>query len=115
MTQIDDFEYKVVKGEQITIKVSFNPASQSGSFAVLTLDGQTLQGAGSPAVYRFTVTKDVEHEHTLIMDFTFLPDSPDTAKYNVEVSSSKGNVFTFAVNKTDFTHDPAVVFMVVVG
>jgi len=115
MTKNNDFEYRVRKGERVKIKISFKPASQSGSFAVLTLDGQTLHGSGSPATYEFTVVKDVQHEHTLIMDFTFMPDAPANAQYDVEVSGSNGGTFNFAVTKSDPIHDPAVVFMVVAG
>jgi hypothetical protein len=115
MIKNNDFEYKVKKGERVKIKISFTPASQSGSFAVLTLDGQTLNGSGSPTTYEFTVVKDVEHEHTVIMDFTFMPDAPDSAQYNVEVSGSNGGTFTFAITKLDPIQDPAVVFMVVAG
>jgi len=115
MNKINKFLYTVVKGETVKIKVSFTPASKSGSFVVLTLDGETLQPSGSPPVYQFTVTKDVEHEHLVIMDFTFMPDAPDGAKYDVEVSGSHGGVFAFAVNKGDPITDPAVRFRVVAG
>lgn len=115
MKKINKFMYTVVKGEKVTVKISFTPASQSGSFQVLTLDGETLQPSGSPPVYTFTVTKDVEHEHMIIMDFTFMPDAPATAQYNIEVSGSKGGVFTFAVKKTDPIPDPNVRFRVVAG
>src|SRR2546425_9972736 len=99
MDKINKFLYTVVKGETVTIKISFTPASKSGSFPVLTLDGETLHPSGSPPVYEFTVTKDVEQEHTVIMDFTFMPDAPNDAKYNVEVSGSKGGVFTFEIGR----------------
>lgn len=115
MNRINKFEYTVVKTEKVKIKISFTPASKSGSFPVLTLDGQTLPSSGSPPEYGFPVTKGVEQEHTVIMDFTFMPDAPDDAKYDVEVSDPKGCVFTFAVKKTDPTKDPAVVFRVVAG
>lgn len=115
MTRINKFEYRVVKIENVKIRISFTPASKSGSFPVLTLDGRTLSPTGSPPEYGFPVTKDVEQEHTVVMDFTFMPDAPAEAKYDVEVSGSKGGVFTFAVKKTDPTPDPAVVFRVVAG
>src|SRR5882724_8035740 len=108
MNRINKFMYTVVKGEKVRIKVSFTPASQSGSFAVLTLDGEPLEPSGNPPVYEFTVTKDVEHEHVVKMDFTFMPDAPATAKYSVEVSGSKGGTFSFEVNKGDPIIDPNV-------
>jgi hypothetical protein len=113
MNKINKFLYTVVKGETATIKISFTPASKSGSFQVLTLDGETLNPSGSPPEYAFTVTKDVDQEHTVIMDFTFMPDAPDDAKYDVEVSGSEGGDSTFSVSKTDPTPDPAVRFRVV--
>jgi len=113
MNKINKFLYTVVKGESVTIEISFTPASKSGSFPVLTLDGETLDPSGSPTEYDFTVTKDIDHEHAIIMDFTFMPDAPNDARYDVEVSGSEGGVFTFSVNKTDPTPDPTVRFRVV--
>jgi hypothetical protein len=115
MKKINKFLYTVVKDEEVTIKISFTPASQSGSFIVLTLDGETLDSSGDPPVFEFTVTKDVDHEHMIIMDFTFMPDAPANAQYNIKVSGSKGGVFTFAVKKTDSVSDPSVRFRVVAG
>ena len=105
MTKNNKFEYQVVKTETVTIKISFTPASQSGSFPVVTLDGKTLPASGSPPEYSFPVTKNVDQEHTVIIDCTFMPDAPDTAQYNVTVSGSKGGTFTFAIKATDPTPD----------
>jgi hypothetical protein len=115
MNKINKFLYTVVQTEAVTIKISFTPASQSGTFDVLTLDGNTLHPSGSPPEFNFTVTKGVDQEHTVIMDFTFMPDAPNDAQYNVEVSGSKGGEFSFAVTATDPTPDPAVRFRVVAG
>jgi len=113
MNKINKFMYTVVKDEEVTIRISFTPASQSGSFPVLTLDGKTLNPSGSPPVYEFTVTKALGHEHLVEMDFTFMPDAPVTAQYKVALTGSKGGNFTFTVKKTDPIPDPDVRFKVV--
>ncbi|HSS18495.1 MAG TPA: hypothetical protein VLL54_00215 [Pyrinomonadaceae bacterium] len=113
MKKINKFMYNVVKTEEVTIVISFTPASQSGSFPVLTLDGKTLNSSGSPPTYEFTVTKAVGREHLVEMDFTFMPDAPDTAQYKVTLSGSEGGNFTFTVKKTDPIPDPDVRFKVV--
>jgi len=113
MKKINKFMYNVVNDEDVTITISFTPASKSGSFPVLTLDGKTLNPTGTPPVYKFTVTKAVGREHLVGTDFTFMPDAPATAQYNVGLTGSKGGNFTFAVKKTDPIPDPDVRFKVV--
>ena len=65
--------------------------------------------------FRFKVDKSPGSTHFLLLEFTFLPNSPEDARYAVELKSSEGPPYTFAVSVNDQVKDKSIKFHVVSG
>jgi len=117
MKRINDFVYEVRPGEKITIKVTPTNFGDSLSSVEAVLDGKPLPNSGTndAPVFHFTVTKPVGKTHRVLMEFTFLPGSPDTAFYEVVISgqNDEGCPCGFTISKTDQVKDPGISFEVV--
>jgi hypothetical protein len=62
---------------------------------------------------RFMVDKPPGSTYFLLLEFKFLPDSPPDARYTVELTSSEGPPYTFAVSVNDQVKDISIKFHVV--
>ena len=118
MEKLTRFRYRVrppqsgVPGESITIEVT--PRNFDGSLhsVVATLDTEPFDpdpGTGDAPVYSLTVSRPAGKTHRLIMEFSFQPDAPDEAKYDV-VISGEGDVgcpcgFTIDLSTQDRSPD----------
>jgi|SRR5690349_2128212 len=117
MKRINDVTYEVRTGEQITIRVT--PTGFEGELPSVeaVLDGKPLANSGSndAPVFRFTVTKPIGKTHRVMMEFTFLPGTPDEACYKVSISgqADEGCPCGFEICKADETKEVTIAFDVV--
>lgn len=113
MERITDYVYKVEQGEEVTL--IFTPVQVGSEYIAMALDGQPLQFQSdlSPTC-SFTSTKPSGQTHFGIIECSFPGDTPDSAKFEIQVRGSKGGNFSGpTVNKTDAVHDPNIEFRVV--
>ena len=89
MQKVHTFRYTVLPGENITIRM--NPVNFGDSLhsVAAVLDGNPfapVPGTENAPIYKFCVTKPVDDRHLVIMEFSFLPDAPDAARYELDIS-----------------------------
>jgi hypothetical protein len=117
MKKINDVTYEVHPGEQITISVTPTNFGDSLPSVEAVLDGKPLPNSGSndAPVFRFTVTKPPGNTHRVLMEFTFLPGTPDAACYQVSISgqNDEGCPCGFEICKSDATKEVTIAFDVV--
>ncbi len=117
MQKINDVTYEVQNGEQITIAVTPTNFGDSLPSVEATLDGKALSNSGTDdaPVFRFTVTKLPGKTHRVMMEFTFLPGTPDDACYHVSISGQNdvGCPCGFDICKSDETKEVTIAFDVV--
>src|SRR5215207_982613 len=118
MKRIDAFTYEVDPHESIVVEVT--PINFNASlFSVrANLDAETWEpeaDSDNAPRFEFTVSKPVNDIHTAILEFTFIADSPDNARYNVAISGEddQGCPCGFKIRKTTANKEPAIEFFVV--
>jgi hypothetical protein len=116
MNKINSFTYDVSSDEKITISVT--PTNFGGSLPDVeaVLDGNDLANTGSndaPA-FEFTVSKPVGKTHRVLMEFIFLPDSPQNAFYDVAISGQNdvGCPCGFVISKANQVKEVGIRFRV---
>jgi len=117
MNRINDFSYEVHPGEKITISVTPVDFLDSLPSVEAVLDGKPLPNSGTndAPVFRFTVTKPIGQTHRVMMEFTFLPGTPDKACYQISISGQDdvGCPCGFDICKSDEAKEVTVAFDVV--
>ena len=118
MTRNDAFSYNVRKGEKITITVTPKNFLNSLISVRAERDGDTFDpepDTDDAPVFKFTVTKDVDDIHTVMMEFTFVTGTPKTAEYEVTIAGQhdQGCPCGFVIKKTTQDLSPDIEFVVV--
>lgn len=113
MKQITKYTYEVAPTEEVTL--IFTAIQVGETYVDVSIDGKTLSpNPASPPTFKFPVTKPKEETHFGKIECTFLPDTPDTARFESRVKGSFGGDFEGpTVKKTDAVHDPNIAFDVV--
>jgi hypothetical protein len=117
MQRINDITYEVRKGEDITIDVVPTNFLDSLPSVEAVLDGRDLENSGTVDApsFSFTVTRSAGDTHRVMMEFTFLPGTPNQACYEVSITgqNDKGCPCGFDICKTDETREVTIAFDVV--
>lgn len=117
MKEINDVTYEVRPGEEITITVTPRNFADNLPSVEATLDGKKLANSGTDdePEFHFTVTKPPGKTHRVMMEFTFLPGTPDDACYDVDISgeNDEGCPCGFSICKTDEDKEVTIGFDVV--
>jgi hypothetical protein len=89
MQKVHTFRYSVLPGENITIQITPKNFGDSLHSVEAVLDGNAfapVPGTQDAPTYKFCVTKPVDDRYLVIMEFSFLPDAPDDARYELDIS-----------------------------
>lgn len=117
MIRINDVTYEVKNPERITIDVVPTNFLDSFHSVEAVLDGKDLENSGTDDApsFAFTVTKLPNGTHRVMMEFTFLPGTPDDACYEVSIAGQNdvGCPCGFDLCKTDETRELTIAFDVV--
>lgn len=118
MQKNDAFSYNVRQGEEITTTVTARNFLDSLISVVAELDGEALSAepdTEDAPVFKFTVTKDVDDIHTVMLEFTFVPGTPATAEYDVDIEGQhdQGCPCGFVIRKNSQDLSPDIEFVVV--
>jgi len=118
MKKNDAFSYDVRQGERITVKVTANNFGDSMISVRAVLDGTVLKrepNTDNAPVYKFTITKEVDDQHTLRMEFTFVAGTPENASYAITISgqNDEGCPCGFTIEKDNEDKSPNIDFVVV--
>jgi hypothetical protein len=118
MKKNDAFSYNVRRGEKITVKVTPRNFLDSLVSVRAELDGEVLNAEPNTEdapVFKFTVTKEVDDIHTLMIEFTFVAGTPENAEYDVSISgqNDEGCPCGFVILKTTQDLSPDIEFVVV--
>jgi len=117
MEKINDITYEVHSGEQITIRVTPTNFGDSLPSVEASLDGKRLPNSGTDdaPIFQVPVSKPAGRTHRVMMEFTFLPGSPDVACYNVSISGQNdvGCPCGFDICKADEDKEVTIAFDVV--
>lgn len=108
----NDFKYKVVVNEKVTVKIT--PSVNLGRLYTANLDGHEM-AKPADGVYKFTVTRPVGKTHFLIIFFNF-DGAPSGSQYLVEIDGNSANnegPFRVTIEKDDPTLDKTFQFKVV--
>ena len=117
MEKNDAFSYNVHHDEGIAIKVIPRNFVDSLFSIRVVLDGnifhQEPENDNAP-VYKFTVSKDVDDIHTVMMEFTFVNGTPENALYDVAISgkNDQGCPCGFTIGKDNEDKSPDIEFVV---
>ena len=116
MKKINSFTYDVNSGEKITISVTPTNFGSSLPDVEAVLDGDDLENTNSndSPVFELTVSKPVGKTHRVLMEFIFLPDSPQNALYEVVISGKNdvGCPCGFVISKTNQVKEVGIRFRV---
>jgi hypothetical protein len=124
MRKVNKFSYDVRRGEEITITVVPKDFLDELPSVEATLDDeeegeQKLVNIGTvnKPTFTFTVKKPFDATHRVFMEFTFLPDTPDEACYDVKISGQNdiGCPCGFQLCKRNETRELTVAFDVLLG
>jgi len=118
MKKNDAFSYDVGKTEKINVKVTPKNFDDSLTSVRAVLDGSVRPpeaNTENAPVYKFTVTKEADDQHTLRMEFTFVEGTPDNAVYEVTISGQNdvGCPCGFTIEKDNQDKSPNIDFVVV--
>ena len=118
MKKNSTFSYEVIHDEKIKIEVTAKNFGDSMISVRAELDGETLEpepDTEDAPVFKFTVTKDPNEIHTLMMEFTFVVGTPTKAEYQNTISGQhdQGCPCAFRIKKTTNDKSPDIEFDVV--
>jgi hypothetical protein len=118
MKKNDAFSYDVRRSERITIRVTARNFGDSLISVRAVRDGNPFPAnphTENAPVYEFTVTKEVDDLHTVMMEFTFIDGTPDNASYEVAITgqNDQGCPCGFTIEKDSEDKSPDIEFDVV--
>jgi hypothetical protein len=118
MKKNDAFSYDVRQTERITIKVTPRNFGDSLISVRAERDGKVFRpnpNTEDAPVFKFSVTKEVDDLHTVMMEFTFIDGTPDNALYDVVISgqNDQGCPCGFTIDKDSEDKSPDIEFDVV--
>lgn len=118
MKKNDAFSYDVRRGEGITVEVTAVNFSDSMISVRAVLDGTVLErepNTDDAPVYKFNITKEMDDQHTLRMEFTFIAGTPENASYQVTIAgeNDEGCPCGFTIEKDNEDKSPNIDFVVV--
>ncbi len=118
MKKTDNATYDVKIGETIKIQVTPKNFGASEPRVRAFLDPNKISPIPPTTerapTYQFMVTKTVNSIHKFRAEFTFQPDAPAAAQYEVKISgeSDEGCPCGFTIKKTTALKDPVIRFIV---
>jgi hypothetical protein len=116
MRRLNDVTYEVENGERITIDVVPTNFLSSLPSVESVLDGKDLENSGTVDAPRFsfTVTRASKDIHRVLMEFNFIPGTPNNACYGVTIKGRNdvGCPCGFEICKTDDTREVGILFVV---
>ena len=118
MKKNDAFSYDVRNGERITVKVTAKNFRDNLISVRAVLDDAVLErepNTDNAPVYKFTITKEEDDQHTLRMEFTFISGTPENAQYKATISgqNDQGCPCGFTIEKDNEDKSPNIDFVVV--
>jgi hypothetical protein len=118
MKKNDAFSYDVRRNEHITVKVvpkNFDDSMFSVKAVLDDHERDPEPGTENAPVHKFTVTKEVDDQHTLRMEFNFVAGTPENALYDVVISgeNDEGCPCGFTIEKDTEDKSPNIDFVVV--
>jgi hypothetical protein len=111
MHQSNLYRYEVEFGEAISLLIE--PVGVPFLVAGM-LDGRSIN-LSEGNEFRFMIDKQPGSTHFLVLEFQFLPDSPENPRYAVELKSSEGPPYPFSVSANDQVKDISIKFHVISG
>lgn len=106
-TPVSRFVFRVKPGDKVSLRIEPRDTQNSEPFIAVVKDGQSL----SPP-YSFVVNNKQGEKVIVIMEFVFLADAPETAKYKVAVTVNDSQLESFEVLKTSVSNERSLRFLV---
>jgi hypothetical protein len=114
MRKINEIDYEVRSGEEITIEVTPRNFLNNLPSVQTVLDKNKLPNSGTVDTpkFEFKVTKPFNDTHNVIMEFRFFDGTPSNACYDVAISgeNDEGCPCGLQVCKVDQTREVAIGF-----
>lgn len=111
MHQSNLYRYEVLSGETISLIIK----SVGVPLLVAAVLNNRPINLSQGNEFSFTVDQSAGSTYFLSLEPKFLPDSPKDARYEVELRSSEGSTYAFAVKANDPVKDKSIKFHVVSG
>lgn len=112
MRQVTQFRYKVQKGEVVTFR--FTPVKTGPRVTFSQSPGGFRKIKKTPNLtFTFAVTQPRAKFHIAKCEFSFMPEDPDDARFDIKVKGSKGQSYDVRpVKKTSASKDRGFRFKV---
>ena len=114
MQQENQYRYKVIPGETVTVNVTPMNGARGGAVSA-SLNGESLKNNGSEAEpeFEFEAKQEIGWTHNLVMSFGFVDADPVDSYYDMVFSGSEGGQYDpGTIYKEDGYQEPEYVFKV---